>query len=294
MRFLAEFVMQSRTKAMAVAAVTALIPFLHLISAAVVALVWLRMEKRDAWPVAAAAFLPGLIYFFSGDPSVLTVVAMAIIFAELLKQQQNWVYPLYAGLGCGVVMALSFSWIPQELEQELFDLLLASNPHFESLGFEADQHSQLLQVFSQLLNGMITTLQVLTALLSLMLGRWWQAQLYHPQGFALEFQSLRLPAWYGLLLVVFLLVLWSGWQGLLPLLPLIPLPLIIAAFALIHGVVRIQGYNSFWLGLLYLLMLFAQPYIILLLVGIAMADSLLDFRSRLAPPPPPSDGSGEA
>ncbi|WP_416884848.1 hypothetical protein [Marinospirillum sp.] len=294
MRFLAEFVMQSRTKAMAVAAVTALIPFLHLISAAVVALVWLRMERRDALPVAAAAFLPGLVYFFSGDPSVLAVVAMVIVFAELLKQQQNWVYPLFAGLACGAMMALGFSWIPQELQQELFDLLLANNPHFQSLGIQPEQQAQLLTVFGQLLNGMVATMQVLTALLALMIGRWWQAHLYRPQGFALEFQALRLPVWYSLLFVLFLLVLWSGWQGLLPLLPLIPLPLLIAALALIHGVVRIQGYNSFWLGLLYLLMLFAQPYIILLLVGIAMADSLLDFRSRLAPPPPPSDGSGEA
>ena len=64
------------------------------------------------------------------------------------------------------------------------------------------------------------------------------------------------------------------------------LPLIIAAVALVHGIVGRKGLSKQWLGMFYVAMLLLGPSLLLLLLVVAFVDSWLDIRGRMKPSKP--------
>ena len=292
MRFVAEFVMQSRSRAAGVAVVAAAMPFLALLSCAVVALVWLRMGRQEGVKLLVWALLPALYYALAkSSPDVLFSLLVTAAMAEVLRSTQDWAKALGIGTLFAVLASLFLPWLPVELRAELIQLLMDQTSLAEQLSLSQAQQAEVIHLLGLLLNGAISAVQFLMVVAALALGRWWQSLLYNPGGFQQEFHGLRMPVWFAALLVLNLLLLILGMSNLLPVLPVLAATLIVAGLALVHGVFGIKGYNSFWLGMLYLLLLFALPYVSVLLILIAMADSLMNFRHRLAPPSsPPGDG----
>lgn len=297
MRVLAEFVMKSPGRALGAAAVTAFIPMLSLVSGAIVALVWLRMGPAQGIKVLLAAALPGIYYWVAGSsPEVLLAVVGAAVLAEILRSKSSWSRVLLVSAFLAALVALTVKWLDEELQLQIIDLLLDQGGLAENYDLNTFDEEQLAAMLGWLFNGVITSVQLLMLIASLVLARWWQAVLYNPGGFKVEFQSIRLPLWSAVILPLVLVFIASGQTWLLPALPVLLVPYLIAGIALVHGVFSIKNYNSFWLGLLYVLLVFTQPYMSLLLVLIALADSVVNIRYRLAPPPPPpsQDGDGEA
>lgn len=295
MRFLAEFVMKSRSRAIGSAVAAAFIPVLSLISGAILALVWLRMGRREGLLVLFWVSLPGFYYLFAqNSPDVLLSLLAAALLAEVLRRTQSWPQLLLTGVALAGMIAIGFQWLPDDLQDEFIRMLIEQGGLVNYAELSSADQQKLTVILGLLLNGVITAVQLLLVYVSLFLARWWQATLYNPGGFQVEFHNLRMPLWYGGALLATLLLVSFGVQVLLPLLPVLVVPLLIAGLSLLHGIVALKQYNSFWLGMLYVLLLFALPYLSVLLVLIAMADSLMNFRHRLAPPPPPNDGDGEA
>ena len=297
MRVLAEFVMKSPSRALGAAAVTALIPVLSIFSGAIVALVWLRMGPAQGIKVLLAAAIPGVYYWLSASSvDVLLAVVGAALLAEVLRTNQGWSRALLVGALAASFVALTVQWLDDDLQLQIIDLLLDQGGLAESYDLNTFDQQQLAATLGWLFNGVITSVQLLMLIASLVIARWWQSVLYNPGGFQAEFHALRLPLWFAGFLPLVLVLVASGQAWLMPAIPVLLVPHLIAGVALVHGVFAIKKYNSFWLGLLYVLLIFTQPYMSLLLVLIALADSLVNFRHRLAPPPPPpsQDGSGEA
>jgi len=295
MRFLAEFVMKSRSRALGTAVAAAFIPVLSLISGAILALVWLRMGRREGLLVLFWVSLPGFYYLFAqNSPDVLLSLLAVALLAEVLRRTQNWPQLLLAGVALAGTLSIGFQWLPNDIQDELIRLLIEQGGISHYAELSSAEQQQLAVILGQLLNGVITAVQLLLVYISLFLARWWQATLYNPGGFQEEFHNLKMPFWYSLAFIAAGLLVSFGVEQLLPLLPVLVVPLVISGLALVHGIVAIKQYNSFWLGMLYVLLLFALPYLSVLLVLIAMADSLMNFRHRLAPPPPPNSGDGEA
>lgn len=289
MRFFAEFVMKSRSRAAGAAVLTAFLPVLSLISGAILALVWLRMGRREGLYLLFWVSLPGFYHLFAqNNPDLLLLLLATALLAELLRQTQNWSQVLLAGMGLGSLVALGYQWLPEEIQQHFLEVLVNQGGLVQLDELSSADQQQVMTLMGLLLNGVITAVQMLMVFVSLFLARWWQALLYNPGGFQQEFHQLRMPSWYPVAFAVVLLMVALGVQLLLPLVPLLFVPLVITGLALIHWVVAIKQYNTFWLGMLYVLLLFALPYLSVLLVLIAMADSLMNLRHRLMPPPPPS------
>lgn len=297
MRVLAKFVMKSPGRALGAAAVAALIPVLSVFSGAIVALVWLRMGPAQGIKVLLAAAIPGLYFWVSASsPDVLLGVVGAALLAEILRSNQGWSRVLLVGALAASLIALTFQWLDDDLQLQVIDLLLDQGGLAESYQLNALDQQQLAAALGWLFNGVITAVQLLMLIASLVLARWWQSVLYNPGGFQAEFHSIRLPLWSAVFLPLVLIVVASGQSWLMPAIPVLLVPHLIAGIALVHGVFAIKKYNSFWLGLLYVLLIFTQPYMSVMLVLIALADSVMNIRHRLAPPPPPpsQDGDGEA
>ncbi|NNL57625.1 MAG: hypothetical protein HKO71_07720, partial [Pseudomonadales bacterium] len=129
--------------------------------------------------------------------------------------------------------------------------------------------------------GMLALLQAMTTLFSVVVARWWQALLYNPGGFREEFHQMRLQRLHALLLVAGFVALvavpdYSFWAWLFI------APLLVAGLALVHGMADIMGWPARWLVIFYLLAFFIFRPLLALLAACAVADSALDFRSRLA------------
>ena len=289
--------MKSRSRALGAAVATAFVPFLSIISAAIIALIWLRMGRREGLFILFWAALPGFYYLFTqNSPDILLSLMAAALLADILRSTQGWAQVLLAGTALGCLVAFSHQWLPADIQDEFVRLLISQGGVVDTSQLSGQDQQRLESLLALLLNGVITTVQLLMVFVSLLLARWWQASLYNPGGFQAEFHWLGLPAWYSGLVICCLLAAMLGFEAIMAILPVLAAPLLLSGLALVHGIVAIKQYNTFWLGMLYVLLLFALPYLSVLLMLIAMADSLMNFRRRLAPPTPPSDdgGNGDA
>src|SRR5690606_20902856 len=110
-----------------------------------------------------------------------------------------------------------------------------------------------------------------TSVLCLLLARYWQAALYNPGGFGVEFRALRYPAGVTTLLVAVAVGLIVFGLQLRTWSMICVIPLTFAGLALIHARVAVRGGGSTWLVIFYIAWLIFD-LVKLLVVLAAVAD----------------------
>jgi hypothetical protein len=277
---LARFIMASRARAALVAVVGSILP---LLSTAVVALVVLRKGFGEGLLIALWAILPLAATFYFSDTAPMLVwaslgtVVVVMVGALVLKRTASWQATLTALIAvsgaAALVMGQGLDAELAGLQQTLLEMLTRMAPE----GREVKLAPEPL-----LLLGMLAWMMAISALGSLLLGRWWQAQLYNPGGLGREFRSLRLGAPLGLGLMVGLVVCqfapvdYSAWGNLLG------LPLFLAGIGLVHHVVAVSHVGAHWLAVFYVCLVMLLGPLGLLLAGVGLLDSFIDVRARLA------------
>lgn len=275
MRALAEFIMRGRTQAVAVSVLAVGTVFFAWIGAAAVALVTLRKGSTQGAYLLAWTLLPaGVIALQGSDLGPLTTLVGVYVAACALRVG-HWPLALLVISAAGLVLALLMNTVAVEQSQQIADMLAqlaeqvrASNPQVEMPVLNATD-----------IAGMVGMINAWTVVLSLVLGRWWQAMLYNPGGFRSEFHSLRLPqaAVIGLFVGIVLLVSsgeWANWAMVLQ------VPLTVAGFGLVHALAARFGLGVGALTVFYVLwaMLLPLRWLVQLL---AVTDSFIDVRKRL-------------
>jgi hypothetical protein len=293
MRALAEFIMRGRMQATLVVVVSAALPLLFWLSAAAGSLVLLRRGWSDAAGILAWALLPAIGWWYFGEPRTLLVLLGALSLALLLRANLSWHRVLLCSVALGLVYGLILGAVFREpieaMALELQKLMpqMLDGVHQQ---MSVDERAQLDSLIAPVLTGLIAALLQIVSLLSLMLGRFWQAQLYNPGGFGREFRALRLPTPLAMLLLVGMLLGPNLGPQMAMLTPLCSVPLAFAGIALLHGLVAQGRLAKFWLVGLYITLLLFMQLTYPLLVVLAIVDSLLDFRGRFER----KQGSGSA
>ncbi|KTC25591.1 hypothetical protein AO391_17145 [Pseudomonas marginalis ICMP 9505] len=286
MRALAEFIMRGRVQATLVVAGCAALPLLYWLGAAAGCLVLLRRGLKDALGVLALGLLPALIWWLQfGDPRVLLVLLGSSSLALVLRASESWVRTLLVSVALGLVYSvmLGAAFHPQieALAQEIIKILpQALGDLYQQLS--VDERARFASLIAPVLTGLIAALLQIVSVLSLILGRYWQALLYNPGGFGREFRSIRIPAGLAMLLLACMVVGPNFGPQMALLAPICSVPLVFAGLALIHGLVARKRLARFWLVGLYVTLLLFMQLIYPLLVVLAIVDSLIDFRGRLA------------
>jgi len=287
MRALAEFIMRGRMQATLVVAGCAALPLLYWLGAAAGSLVLLRRGVRDAIGVLALGLLPALIWWlYSDDPRALMVLLGSSGLALVLRASESWNRVLLVSIAMGLVFSvvLGAAFRPQieSLAQELVKILpLALGDLYQK--FSVEERARLASLIAPVLTGLIAALLQIVSVLSLIVGRYWQALLYNPGGFGREFRAIRIPLGPAMLLLACMLLGPNFGNQMAMLTPLCSVPLVFAGLALIHGLVAKKRLARFWLVGLYVTLLLFMQLIYPLLVVLAIVDSLIDFRGRLAP-----------
>lgn len=279
MKSLAQWAMQSRLQVTLAAAAFLAVPLLFWVGSALLALVILRQQRRDATSVVMWAVLPALAWLAAGDPTPFLVATSTVLVALVLRSTVRLSWALLAAVVLGEIIYLCLPLL-------LADLLPAVVEQGETLVSEAlkaspEAQARLQPLVGPMIHGVLAALHTLVICLCLLLGRYWQGALYNPGGFGKEFRQLRLPLAYAApaLLAVFVAAQLS--PAIAGMAPVLTVVMVLAGLAVFHGVVFNTNASPNWLMPVYMALLMFGPYMYTLLIFVAALDSLLDIRSRL-------------
>jgi hypothetical protein len=301
MKALAGFIVSGRYQAILSASLCGILAFTlppfstltNYLGAAVVSLVTLRIGISQGLLVLAAATVVTVLFHQLTGVSVATIavtVLMLWVPCWLISLVLRWTVSLavamFTAAALGVVALVSIYAVAGDPSPWWHEHLKLLRSVFDAAGMfpQGASVDALLEDLSHLMTGVIIASLVLGAVCSLLLARWWQAQLVNPGGLHSEFCSLRFWQSMGLMLVVFMLLsqLTRGppsdmaAQGVLVML----VPYLFAGLAVLHGLVARQGRGKGWLIAVYVL-LGIIPQVALLLAGLGLVDTWIDFRRRL-------------
>jgi hypothetical protein len=293
-----------------------LLPALYL-SGASVALVTLRRGPTAGLAVAAGSSLAlgAMLLLAYGTPAQLAVYALALwlpvlALAVVLRSSVSLPYTLATAAAMAALAVLGAHLLVDDVVgfwlgwlQSLVPALAPGADHPQGEALEA-----LARMLAQVMTGMVASGVMLTAVLSLLLGRWWQARLYNPGGFGQEFRSLRLGrSIAGLALAVLAAALLTHGEPAriaLELLLVLSGLFFLAGLALAHWLAARSTRGNGWLIALYGVLLVPvsgvlaslgalQTLLALLtqlaslgLVTAGFADAWLDIRQRMTPSRP--------
>ncbi|MEA5444658.1 hypothetical protein VCB98_02360 [Gammaproteobacteria bacterium AB-CW1] len=296
------WIMSSRWRAVIGVWLMGAIQWLSLLGGGLVALVALRQGPAEGAGVAFLAAL-GLIPFaimLGAPPWVLPVAALSLwlpvlVMAWALLRTASLArsFQLAALFGAMVVLALhSGDDTARQVGREMIDQWLM--PFLEGREQGVPDEAALDRL-AMLVPGMMAAALTAALIISLILGRWWQAILYNPGGFRAEFHELR-HGQFAVLTggVVFILAAVTTTVPLLDNLALVAiLVLMFQGLAVCHAFVHRRKLGGVWLVPVYgLLLPFTVP-VMSVMAALAILDNVLDLRGRYAPAPQVSDGSDD-
>jgi hypothetical protein len=267
-------------------------PPLAIISTAGVALVTLRIGLRDGLFVvllsAAACVLLAMLVQVNSMPVVGIVLLFWLptcILATTLRSSRSLAFTTTLALLLGVLL-IAFQYLlfsdPTEQWRKMLELIIDSLTQGQSI--EAEQRKLLLDAWAPLMPGIIAVGFCQLWMMSLLLGRWWQALLYNAGGFGAEFRQLKLPKPLALLAVAVVVLLSLNVAVGRPMLDYLAMLLVMAfllqGLALAHGLRVQHKANQGWLFGMYILLIFGKHFMVILLAVIGVFDAFLDFRTR--------------
>jgi len=161
-------------------------------------------------------------------------------------------------------------------------------PMLQASDVPVEQVKQTIVMLAKYMTGIIATGSVTGLLLGLLLARWWQARLYNPGGFGVEYLSLRMPPRFtAATLVVFVVasvssgifseVAWNIGIILFMLYAFI-------GMAIAHALISATRAKRFLLPLFYVLV-FVVPHIVLPVAIIGLSDTWLNLRKNIQKSP---------
>lgn len=278
MRALAEYIMRGRLQAITIALLGSWVPLLN---QAAVGLVSLRKGGAEGMIITLWAILPSLMAAWLGNVGLAMVAAsvavlvLTYISALLLRATVSWAYTLVAVVVMSALLALLVSsWVG--------DIDVQLNQFFTGfLQSEGEQAGSVTIHWTTIsASGAIGFWIGLSVVAGLLIARWWQAMLYNPGGFGLEFRALRLPTALALVCLAAMLfclsrgVEYAFWSSLLG------LPLLLAGIALLHFIVKTYQLKLVWLVIFYFALVVFKP-LSLLVSLLAVFDSGFDLRKRI-------------
>jgi len=281
MRGLAEFIMRGRWQALGVAVLGSGSLLFGWVSAAAIALVTLRNGSASGGWLTLWAILPAMIIAaISGDTGSVLLLLGTFSLAVILRESVSLSLAVMASVPLALLGGAALILFNGVFLQELVATFNQALAQFEQ---ELAQGEAAEMVFNGVsvpqVAALLATGNAVIALLSLILGRYWQASLYNPGGFGEEFRALRLPVGAVLLMASAALILWwmgADWRVWSA---VVVLPLTIVGFSLLHAFAKRAGKGVTWLALMYSLWIVLDP-VKWLWVGCVVIDTFADVRGR--------------
>jgi hypothetical protein len=294
MRVLADFAMRGRWQAVgSVAVLGALgvfVPPVSILGGALVALVALRLGLVQALFVAGlGSLILGALMFglTGGNPLVGVLAGLAqwlplAAMGEVLRQSISWRATLSAAAGAAGLMIVLARLLVPDLEAAWVAVgTQMLDPFIEGGAAASAELQSALAQLAPYLTGLLAGIFLLSLTLSLLVARYWQALLYNPGAFGVEFRALQLGRELSIAAVALGLV---GHLLSMPLATELAFVLGVLFFlqglAVMHALTQARQMSSFWLVGMYVLLVIALPQMFLLLAALGVIDGVTRLRER--------------
>jgi hypothetical protein len=302
MKALAGFIVRGRYQAILSASLCGMLAFVlppfstltNYLGAAVVSLVTLRIGVSQGLLVMVAATVVTMLFYqLMGVPPATIAVTVLMLWVPcwlislVLRRTVNLAGALLAAAVLGLLALALVYVVAGDPAPWWYEHLVLIRSTLEEAGLfpQGVSVDALLQDLSRLMTGVVVASLALGAVCGLLVGRWWQALLVNPGGLHSEFCNLRFPQSTGLMVLGLMIVSRfiqgpasdMAAQGVLVML----VPYLFAGLATLHGLVAQQGRGKGWLITVYAL-LGVIPQTALLLSGLGLVDTWVDFRRRFA------------
>jgi hypothetical protein len=298
LRGIADFAMQGRWQAAVATALLSaaamMLPPLNYLASGVIALATLRMGPREgarvvtatllvfilvAWLLLGQMWIAGLVLLSSWLPVFVATLA--------LGYSRSLATALLASSGLGLVTVLLMQVLVPDLAGwwrgmiEPFMTSLSEQPGWQ-LG--VDETARLTDNLAAMMTGLIAAGVSFNAVVGLLIGRAWQAQLFNPGAFGEEFRQLRLgkPAAMvtAILMAVALTPMADAVRLLADCLPVMLVAFGIQGLAIVHAIVNLSQKGKAWLVTMYVLLVLMLPQMVMMLATLGVLDQWFDFRKR--------------
>ena len=292
-RFCARGWLQAASAAAATALLAMLIPLLFpamWVSAACVGMPALRHGWLHGARIGIVAFImvAAMLSLTAGGYApalgvVLGVWLPVLLVCAVLRSTVSLQWALLATAGLGALVVIGNYGLLGDPVAWWRLRLAAFEPALEQLGITGAAADVMLTAMAQSMTlGLGMTLCV-WAVLGLLLARAWQAGLYNPGGFGVEFRALR----FGKETALVAMALWvlgevAGWPLLLSLGWVLGVLFALQTLAVGHAAVHARRMRIGWLIALYVLLVLAVPGIYPIVV-FGVVDNFIDVRKRWCP-----------
>jgi uncharacterized protein YybS (DUF2232 family) len=259
------------------------------LAGAVIALVTLRVGSTEGLKVMAAASAVhlGVAGLLSGSyaAGIIVIIEFMLpiwVLAWVLRQTNSLGQTLQlAGLMAGIGLIVAHLMLGDMPSWWMTLFNQSVRPMLEQAGVEYS--IEMIETMAQVMTMLLAMFAVVLWFSVVIMGRWWQGELYYPGQFQKDFHELRLPRNVAIVTAVVALASMffndsSG--GLLgDLFGLLTVVLMFQGLAIAHNAVLKKDMSNGWLvGLYILLAVFPQTVLILSILG--LADNFVDFRNR--------------
>jgi len=283
------YVLSGRKQAAMMALIWTLVPFMGWLGTVIMVLVTLRKGAFEGFLVLLWAALPSVVFALLGYKvqfvyGVLCGSLVSWLLAIVLCQTRSWVTLLQAGALLGMIAVVAIHGVMPDINGYWYNLL---NTYYTdaktalTLQLTAADLKTIIVILARLATGVQAVILLFIALINILIARWWQSTLYNPGGLSRELQQIRLGISADLMLVAIVVAVFMGFTMAWDLLPLILTLFLVAGLSLFHSLA--QKTKAAWAVLLgfYGLLILFFPYIGVLTIVLAVADTFVNFRSRL-------------
>jgi len=297
MKAIATFIMQGGRQATIVVATMAilslLMPPLLIVSVAAVCLVTLRNGSAEGLRVLVGSTVAtALIGYMILGTSLVSFTYLFIMWlpAYLVSMvlrdtgQLNKALEFLVILGMLAVAGIYLTVDnPAQLWATGIQAVIKNLAEQQELPVTQAELQEGLEFWSQYITGVVVAGTLISLLMSLLLGRWWQGLLFNEGGFDKEFSYLRLLPRDGLvfvLLIVLGMLLEGQFAEFIWNLDIqVLLLFFIVGVSVLHVVIKNRGGSRYLLGGFYIAVFFV-PHLMLPLVLIGLSDVWMDWRQR--------------
>ena len=289
MRGLLRFVTRSRYHAIAVSALSLLMPPFSFVGGAVIGLATLRYGAGEGAVVLAGSAVVFAVAMWalvgSTAPALAFVVVTGLpafaLCALLRATASQGLVLVVATLATGAAMAMLYLAVPDPAQWwlDVFAAFLAAGTE----GGDPRAFEQFAELFRSMVTGLPIAVMV-TSVCIAFLARWAHAALDNPGGFGQEFRALRVGRRFatgaGAVVVLALFAAPRGAGFGHELVMLIMAACAIQGIAMVHGLVALRGGGLGWIVAMYASLLLVTPAAVLALSVAGLSDAWLDYRAR--------------
>ena len=269
-----------------------LAPLLAWLSGAALALVVLRLGVVPGLQVAAFSLVPAVVVVvlvLGARPLGALILAgvfwLPVLLLSVLLRQSASLSKTFAAAAAMTVAGVACAYLLIADPAGYWAEGILSVMQIDELPAEtqvsAVELRSLVEGISTFMTGMVGSVVMLGTLISVMIGRYWQAALYNPGGFGESFRSLHfgktvamLAAGVGVIAVMLKLPV------LVNAAPVLIMLFMFQGLAVLHWLIRERGMSSYWLVGIYVLLIFLFLHTMVLLGALGIVDNWLNLRRK--------------